>query len=398
MLELLFLLLPIAALYGWYMGQRSAKKDQETVNNKFSRDYVTGLNFLLSNQQEKAVDLFLSMLQKQEAENQIATESQFEAELTLGNLFRSRGEVDRALRIHQALDASPDYSIEQKLLAKQQLAKDFMAAGFYDRAENYYIMLLDEPEFAVNSLTQLMTVYQKTKEWKKAINVAEKLIKIEPDTDKIPLSHYYCEYAQAIKNEDLDGHLSALSKALEYSPQCARASILLGDYYLAQNQFQSALKNYEHILQQDPDFISEVIEKIKACYMAENDLANYELFLIRANQIKHNSSVDLALAEYIEQKDGIIAAHSKLYQQLRQYPSMITFHRFIHYQINEAEEGRAKESLMLLYNMVGARMKKGFQYRCLNCGYQSYRLSWHCPSCRRWEQIKPIHSIDSQIN
>ncbi|VEB25975.1 tetratricopeptide repeat protein [Actinobacillus lignieresii] len=87
MLELLFLLLPIAALYGWYMGQRSAKKDQETVNNKFSRDYVTGLNFLLSNQQEKAVDLFLSMLQKQEAENQIATESQFEAELTLGNLF-----------------------------------------------------------------------------------------------------------------------------------------------------------------------------------------------------------------------------------------------------------------------------------------------------------------------
>ncbi|VEB25976.1 tetratricopeptide repeat protein [Actinobacillus lignieresii] len=306
--------------------------------------------------------------------------------------------MDRALRIHQALDASPDYSIEQKLLAKQQLAKDFMAAGFYDRAENYYIMLLDEPEFAVNSLTQLMTVYQKTKEWKKAINVAEKLIKIEPDTDKIPLSHYYCEYAQAIKNEDLDGHLSALSKALEYSPQCARASILLGDYYLAQNQFQSALKNYERILQQDPDFISEVIEKIKACYMAENDLANYELFLIRANQIKHNSSVDLALAEYIEQKDGVVAAHSKLYQQLSQYPSMITFHRFIHYQINEAEEGRAKESLMLLYNMVGARMKKGFQYRCLNCGYQSYRLSWHCPSCRQWEQIKPIHSIDSQIN
>ncbi len=156
MLELLFLLLPIAALYGWYMGQRSAKKDQESIQNKFSRDYVTGLNFLLSNQQEKAVDLFLSMLQKQESENQIATESQFEAELTLGNLFRSRGEVDRALRIHQALDSSPDYSIEQKLLAKQQLAKDFMAAGFYDRAENYYILLLDEPEFAVNSLSQLM--------------------------------------------------------------------------------------------------------------------------------------------------------------------------------------------------------------------------------------------------
>ncbi|AIZ78827.1 lipopolysaccharide assembly protein LapB [Actinobacillus equuli] len=395
MLELLFLLLPIAALYGWYMGQRSAKKDQESVNNKFSRDYVTGLNFLLSNQQEKAVDLFLSMLQKQESENQITTESQFEAELTLGNLFRSRGEVDRALRIHQALDASPHYSIEQKLLAKQQLAKDFMAAGFYDRAENYYILLLDEPEFAVNSLTQLMAIYQKTKEWKKAINVSEKLLKIEPDTDKVPLAHYYCEYAQTIKAENVEEHLSALKKALEYYPLCARASILLGDYYLEQYQFKHALVNFEHILLQDPNYISEVLQKIKACYIALNDLVNYELFLIRANQIKHNSSVDIALTEFIEQKDGVIAAHSKLYQQLSQYPNMLTFHRFIHYQINEAEEGSAKESLVLLHNMVGERIKKGFQYRCLNCGYQSYRLSWYCPSCRQWEQIKPIHSIDT---
>ncbi|WGE76127.1 lipopolysaccharide assembly protein LapB [Actinobacillus equuli] len=395
MLELLFLLLPIAALYGWYMGQRSAKKDQESVNNKFSRDYVTGLNFLLSNQQEKAVDLFLSMLQKQESENQITTESQFEAELTLGNLFRSRGEVDRALRIHQALDASPHYSIEQKLLAKQQLAKDFMAAGFYDRAENYYILLLDEPEFAVNSLTQLMVIYQKTKEWKKAINVSEKLLKIEPETDKVPLAHYYCEYAQTIKAENVEEHLNALKKALEYSPLCARASILLGDYYLEQYQFKQALVHFEHLVVQDPSYISEVLNKIKACYIALNDLVNYELFLIRANQIKHNSSVDIALTEFIEQKDGITAAHSKLYQQLSQYPNMLTFHRFIHYQINEAEEGSAKESLVLLHNMVGERIKKGFQYRCLNCGYQSYRLSWYCPSCRQWEQIKPIHSIDT---
>ena len=118
MLELLFLLLPIAAAYGWYMGHRSAKKDQEDMSNKLSRDYVTGVNFLLSNQTDKAVDLFLDMLQKQETENEIESNSQFEAELTLGNLFRSRGEVDRALRIHQALDRSPNYSFEQKLLAK----------------------------------------------------------------------------------------------------------------------------------------------------------------------------------------------------------------------------------------------------------------------------------------
>lgn len=165
MLELLFLLLPIAAAYGWYMGHRSAKKDQEDISNKLSRDYVTG-SILLSNQTDKAVDLFLDMLQKQETENEIESNSQFEAELTLGNLFRSRGEVDRALRIHQALDLSPNYSFEQKLLAKQQLAKDFMTVGFYDRAEALYIIMVDEPEFAENALQQLLVIYQKQKNGK----------------------------------------------------------------------------------------------------------------------------------------------------------------------------------------------------------------------------------------
>ncbi|MDG6465754.1 lipopolysaccharide assembly protein LapB [Glaesserella parasuis] len=397
MLELLFLLLPIAALYGWYMGQRSAKKDQDAINNKFSRDYVTGLNFLLSNQQEKAVDLFLSMLQKQESENQISTESQFEAEITLGNLFRSRGEVDRALRIHQGIENSPHYSFEQKLLAKQQLAKDFMAAGFYDRAENYYITLLDEPEFAVNSLSQLAVIYHKTREWKKAINVAEKRLRIEPEMDKIPLSHYYCEYAQAVRSDDEKAFLTALQKALSYVPHCARASILFGDFFFEKQEMRTALRYFEAVLEQEPNYISEVLHKIKQCYIALNEQNNFELFLIKANQIKHNSSVDLALAEFIEQKDGVEAAQSRLYQQVRQFPSLMTFHRFIYYQVNEAEEGRGKESLVLLHKMVGDRIKQGFQYRCIHCGYQSYRLSWHCPSCRTWESIKPMQSITEVI-
>ncbi|MDP0017238.1 lipopolysaccharide assembly protein LapB [Glaesserella parasuis] len=397
MLELLFLLLPIAALYGWYMGQRSAKKDQDAINNKFSRDYVTGLNFLLSNQQEKAVDLFLSMLQKQESENQISTESQFEAEITLGNLFRSRGEVDRALRIHQGIENSLHYSFEQKLLAKQQLAKDFMAAGFYDRAENYYITLLDEPEFAVNSLSQLAVIYHKTREWKKAINVVEKRLRIEPEMDKIPLSHYYCEYAQAVRSDDEKAFLTALQKALSYVPHCARASILLGDFFFEKQEMRTALHHFEAVLEQEPNYISEVLHKIKQCYIALNEQNNFELFLIKANQIKHNSSIDLALAEFIEQKDGVEAAQSRLYQQVRQFPSLMTFHRFIYYQVNEAEEGRGKESLVLLHKMVGDRIKQGFQYRCIHCGYQSYRLSWHCPSCRTWESIKPMQSITEVI-
>lgn len=393
MLELLFLLLPIAAAYGWYMGHRSAKKDQEDMSNKLSRDYVTGVNLLLSNQQEKAVDLFLNILQKHEQENDIEGSSQFDAELTLGNLFRSRGEVDRALRIHQALDRSPHYSFEQKLLAKQQLAKDFMAVGFFDRAEHLYIMLVDEPDFAENALQQLAVIYQKTKEWKKAINVAEKLAKISTKQDNTALAHYYCEYAQHTSDEKIN-NVSLLQQALKVDPHCIRASLLLAEHYMLQLDYQSAVLNLERILQQNPDYIGEALPILKYCYQELHQLENYELFLIKASQTCKNSAIDLALSDLIAEKDGIAAAQTKLYQQLNQNPSTVVFHRFIQYQIDSAEEGRAKESLILLHKMVGERIKQGFDYRCQNCGYQAHKLIWCCPSCRQWETIKPTKDLE----
>lgn len=395
MIELLFLLLPIAAAYGWYMGYRNAKKDQEDISNKLSRDYVTGMNLLLSNQTEKAVDLFLDMLEKQETENHIEQGSQFEAELTLGNLFRSRGEVDRALRIHQALDRSPNYSFEQKLLAKQQLAKDFMSVGFYDRAENLYILLVDEPHFAENALQQLALIYQKTKEWQKAINVAEKLAKIAPQSDNLNLAQYYCEFAKTLSDQNEKQRF--LQLALKVSPSCVRASILLAELWIEQQNFAESVSVLENVLNQDPEYISEALPLLKQSYQALSQNESFELFLIKASSAYKNSAVDLALAELIAEKDSIVVAQNKIYQQLSQNPSPFLFHRFIQYQIAEAEDGQAKESLVLLHKMVGERIKQGFEYRCIHCGYQSHKLIWNCPSCRQWQSIKPIQGTENQL-
>lgn len=393
MLELLFLLLPIAAAYGWYMGNRSAKRDQEDMSNKLSRDYVTGVNLLLSNQPDKAVDLFLDMLQKQETENEIERSSQFEAELTLGNLYRSRGEVDKALRIHQALERSPNYSFEQKLLAKQQLAKDFMAVGFYDRAESLYITLIDEPDFAETALQQLAVIYQKTKEWRKAINVAEKAAKLSPQENHVELAHYYCEYARTLNKENNAQRQTMLKQALHVSPTCVRASLLLAEYFITELDYQSAVKYLENVLTQNVAFISEILLPLKYCYEELGQLDNFELFLIKASS-SNNSSVDLALVDLLAEKDGISAAQGKLYQQIKQNPSTFLFHRFIQYQIDNAEQGKARESLVLLHQMVGERIKQGFDYRCRKCGYQTHKLIWNCPSCRQWESITPIRDID----
>lgn len=396
MLEILFLLLPIASVYGWFMGYKSAKKQQEDNQNKFSRDYMTGVNLLLSNQTNKAIDLFLNILQKQ---NNISVkgdsdiQTQFEAELTLGNLFLSRGEVDKAIRIHQNLDKSDAYSFDQKLLTKQQLAKDFTTIGFYDRAESLYILLVDEPDFAENALQQLAIIYQKTKEWEKAINVSKKLDYLFPKQNNISLAHYYCEQAENIVVKNPQQSESLLKLALQASPYCVRASILLAELAVTKLNYPLALSYLQNVLEQNPEYISEVILPIRYLYSELNLEDDFELFLIKASRIKPNSKIELALLDILEKKEGIATAQSRLYHQLKINPNPILFERFIDYQIIQEQDEKSQHSLELLQKMLKECIKYDLGYQCIQCGYQSHKLHWNCPSCQQWEKIKPICSL-----
>ena len=254
--------------------------------------------------------------------------------------------------------------------------------------------MVDEPEFAEGALQQLALIYQKTKEWKKAINVAEKLAKISPNSHQIELAHYYCEYVKNLPDESKEDPKQILLQALAVSPTCVRASMMLAELSIKQKDYQSAVHFLENILTQNPDYIGEVLHRLKFCYQQLNQRDNFELFLIKASREKNNSAVALMLADLIEEKDGRAAAQLKLYQQLQQNPATPIFHRFIQYQIDDAEKGRGKDSLILLHKMVGERIKQTFGYRCSNCGYQTHKLIWCCPSCRQWETIKPVSSIE----
>ncbi|HFF4238395.1 TPA: lipopolysaccharide assembly protein LapB, partial [Vibrio cholerae O1] len=212
MLEILFLLLPIAAAYGWYMGHRSAQQDKQKQSHQISRQYVTGLNLLLSDQSDKAVDHFIELLQ---VDNET-----IDTHLALGNLFRSRGEVDRAIRIHQNLISRSGLTIDQKNLALQQLAKDYMVSGFLDRAEKIFEQLIDEPEHRESALQQLTAIYQQTREWHKAIECATALVKLGRKRMKVNIAHFYCELAMLEKADSNDNKaIQLFKKALQEDPK-----------------------------------------------------------------------------------------------------------------------------------------------------------------------------------
>lgn len=389
MFELLFLLLPIAAAYGWYMGRRSAQQDKQQHANRLSRDYVTGVNFLLSNQQDKAVDLFLDMLKEDS--------SAFEAHLTLGNLFRSRGEVERAIRIHQSLVESASVSFEQRLLATQQLGRDYMTAGVYDRAENMFQQLTDEVDFKLSALQSLLAIFQLTSEWTKAIDTAGKLVKLGHGELRENIAHFYCELAiQHLGSDDLDGALNLLNKAEQADKNCARVSIMKGRIFIEQEHYDKAINVLKQVYDQDRELVPETLPLLHDSYQHVDDIDAWEEYLRKCVSGNTGAIAELYLADIIVEKQSHEAAANYINDQIQRHPTMRLFHRLMDYHLQEAEEGRAKESLILLRKMVGEQIRTKPDYRCHKCGFTSRSLYWHCPSCRSWDTIKPIRGLDGQ--
>ena len=388
MLELLFLLLPVAAAYGWYMGRRSAQQGKQQEANRLSREYVTGVNFLLSNQQDKAVDLFLDML-KEDA-------TDVEAHLTLGNLFRSRGEVDRAIRIHQSLMESTSLDYDQRLLAIQQLGRDYMAAGLYDRAESMFKQLINENDFKVSSLKQLLSLYQLTSDWQQAIDIAEKLARADKSQQGTHIAHFYCELAlQAMAADDLDRALTLLRKAESADKNCARVSIMFGRVWTAKGEPDKAIQVLQKVPEQDAEMISEVLPHIKESYQRLGDMSQWRVFLEQCVEKHQGCMAELYLAEEIELQQGLDSAQHFLEAQLHSAPTLNGFHRLVNYYLEGTEDGRAKESLAVLRDMVAEQLRLKPRYRCQKCGFTAHAIYWHCPSCKSWSTIKPMRGLDS---
>ncbi|WP_312240582.1 lipopolysaccharide assembly protein LapB [Pantoea sp.] len=389
MLELLFLLLPVAAAYGWYMGRRSAQQDKQQEANRLSREYVAGVNFLLSNQQDKAVDLFLDMLKEDSGT--------VEAHLTLGNLFRSRGEVDRAIRIHQSLMESASLNYEQRLLAVQQLGRDYMAAGLYDRAEDMFNQLTDETDFRIGALQQLLLIHQATSDWQQAIDIAERLVKLGKEKQKAEIAHFYCELAlQAMSSDDLERAMGLLRKGEAADRQSARISIMMGRILMEQSEYAKAVERLKRVLDQDKELVSETLSMLELCYQRLDQPGAWAEFLHRCVEENTGAAAELYLADIIEEQEGAEAAQNYINRQLQRHPTMRVFHHLMDFHLHEAEDGRAKESLMVLRDMVGEQIRTKPRYRCQKCGFTAHALYWHCPSCRAWSSVKPIRGLDGQ--
>lgn len=379
-MELFWLLLPVAAWSGWFAARRTGPSPRRGRPPP-PEGYYQGLNYLLNEQPDKAIEVFTRMLE--------VNSDTVETHLALGSLFRRRGEVDRAIKIHQNLIARPSLGREQRTYALLELGEDYMRAGLLDRAESLFEQVVQSGLHVAPALQQLLVIYQQEREWDRAIEIAQRLDSRGGVATRPLIAQFICEQAeQAALAGDPNAVRQLLRRALAQDPDCVRASLLLARLERDAGNLKVAVKTYLRVGEQDPEFLPEVLAPLRECYLGLGQPEAMQRYLEQVVADGGGALALLLLVDLIHQQQGPRAAARKLAERLRERPHIVGIERLLRLAMEEGEaSGRAdlREVSGLLNDLVRDRP----QYECRQCGFTAKTLYWQCPSCRSWATVKP---------
>lgn len=377
--DLLWLLLPLAVGSGWLAAKFDQKR--QAAANDLPTAYFKGLNFLLNEQPDKAIEVFIQALE--------VNSETVETHLALGNLFRRRGEVERAIRIHQNLIARPTLDKQQRSQALLELGQDYLKAGLFDRAENLFLELAEIRLHNEQALRFLRQIYQQEREWHNAISVCRKLTRLSGKNFNDVIGQYYCELAEeALTGKNVSQARDLLKKALTSDPGCVRASILLGSLEAEEGRHDEALKAWRRIEEQDARYLGEVAGRLRQSFQSLGDNGGMYEFLQRAMARHNSAALMLTFIDVLEQREGKAAAQAFLTDWLRRRPSIHGLHRLTQLKLADAEDAE-QEGLRLLQGIIERLLDEHHDYVCRICGFKGKSLHWQCPGCNRWNTIRP---------
>jgi len=383
------ILLFVAIVIGWLLGKTERKKSVPVdAVSSVGKEYYDGLNLLLNEKQDEAVDLLLKTLD--------VNGDTLETHLVMGSLFRRRGEVDRSIRIHQDLLARSDLSKHQHGAVKLELAMDYLKAGVLDRSERLLKEIADENSGnQVRALEYLLTIYEQEREWGSCVEVAEKLIS-KGKSLQVALAHYHCELAeQNMKLGDYVQTRRELKKALQSDKYCVRASMLQAELETETDNPKEAVKALRRVLDQDPAYVPDTLAALHANYEKLDQLPELSRYLFECLEKSPAVSIVIELSRLLQQLQGPEAGTFALSEYLRKRPSVKGLDHLISLQLAQAT-GEQKEGLAILQATTQKLIKDKPVYRCKECGFDGKTLYWKCPSCKTWGSVRPIQGLEGE--
>lgn len=391
MIELLALLLPVAAASGWFAAKRSARNEALRLRRSdVGAAYFRGLNYLVNEQPDKAIDIFVRMLE--------VNSETVELHLTLGNLFRRRGEVDRAIRIHQNLIARPSLSRMQRSQAMLELGQDYLRAGLLDRAEGLFRELVDSEQLVKKALSHLIVIFQHEKEWRQCLEASQRLEHLGDTQQGQDQVHYFCELAdEARAKGDLPGALALLKEAEQADVANARALLMQAELAMQGRNYKEAIRLFEEVEIHHPIYVAEVVEPLTQCY-AELGREDEWLSYLREQYTKQSSlPLMKAIADDLSRKEGPAAAVAFVQQHLSSRPSLRGLGYLIDLRLVETGEG-STEFMQSLKQLVDPLVKDMPAYQCHRCGFSVRSLQWQCPGCRSWGAMVPFRERKEKVS
>jgi lipopolysaccharide biosynthesis regulator YciM len=382
MIDLLWLLLPVAAASGWWAAQRNSERSNAAAR---SAGYFKGLNLLIDDQPDQAIEVFTRMAD--------VDQDTAEIHLALGNLFRRRGEMERAIHIHSSLIARPRLASSQRRRAMLELGEDYLRAGLFDRAEALFRELLDQPAHTRTALARLIHIFQQEKEWRQAIAYSDRLEQISGEYRGRQIAHFCCELAEEARTRGQDADAESwLQDALKRDPGCTRANLLLGQQAMRAENYPQAIAAFQAVERQDPGYFPEVIASISECYSALGRLDEWSDHLRQIQRQQHGGRVTDALADWLLRHEGEEAALQFLESELREYPTLLGLRRLVEIKLARGE-GAEYADLRALHCISTQMLNSAARYRCDHCGLIVKSLHWCCPGCQQWTTIKPLPDL-----
>ena len=385
-LNIFWLLLPVAALSGWWIGRLNQEKESSPKN--IHPEYFKGLNFVLNEQPDKAIEVFIRM-------TEVDSET-VETHLALGNLFRRRGEVDRAIRVHQNLIARPTLNQDQRAHALVELGMDYMRSGLLDRAEKLFLELVNLGLYLNEAYSHLLEIYQQEKDWENAISVAKKNEIISGENFSPIIAQFYCEIAENDLNiGKINNAKEKIDDAISFNSKCVRASILEARIFQLKGKIDYAIKSYKRLELQDSTYITEAISPLYDCYKEKGNINEFIKYL--RELVKKYSNIDtlLTLTELIAEYESEDVAINFIFQELRNRPTVQGVDKLVEYTLNKSE-GVTYDYLSAIKQLTAKLIEKKPTYKCSNCGFDAKMLHWQCPGCKHWESIQPIFGVSGE--
>lgn len=376
----------IAVIIGFIVGRISKAYSQRKLRPYLSKGdnaFFKGVQYLLSDDHDHAIEEFTKSVK--------VNSDTIETYVALGNLYRSKGDIDRAIRIHQTIILRHNIDEQTKARALYDIGLDYKKGGFLDRALQTFLDVLKRQPANVSALEEIEKIYEELKDWGNAYSTRQRLSKLIKGNHSNILAHHKTESGKVyFEDNDITRAKNDFKKAISINRQCIDAYLHLGDLYFHTGEYNKAMSTWKRVVKISPELTFLAYRRLEGAYQKMQNVKQIEEFLKECAEFNSDAFTHLALARYMYNEKNHEGALKELATALKLNPAFWEARRFMgEILIETGREGDALESYRDLLSHLNIRY---LEFQCTNCGFLPADLQWQCPQCKKWDTIIRIDS------